>query len=134
MKKFSLIIVLIITLSLIAVAESKKIKGGEYFFDNDPGIGNGNRFNLSAVDTLEILDSISTSNLSYGIHTLCLRYLDEDDNWGYTLCNLIHIISKENESVERDYSFPISAYEFFFDDGVAPGNGTLKSITRKDTV
>jgi len=51
-----------------------QINKGEYFFDTDPGVGNG--FNLSvssAADSITINQAVSISGLSSGFHTVYVR-------------------------------------------------------------
>lgn len=49
----------------------------EYFFDTDPGIGNGTRFNFPAgVDVADFNLSIPTSGLTVGAHQLYVRILN----------------------------------------------------------
>ena len=57
--------------------------GAEYFFDNDPGVGNGTAIPLIAGDSVSILRNISTTNLPNGPHTLCLRFKDLAGSWSH---------------------------------------------------
>jgi len=62
------------------VEGQKGIVAGEYFIDNDPGVGKatpvkvgGNQLELSEIDT---------SSLSIGLHTLFVRMKNSDNVWG----------------------------------------------------
>ena len=46
----------------------------EYFFDNDPGHGNGISINLTgSSDTIQFTEVINTASLTQGIHQLVFR-------------------------------------------------------------
>ena len=57
-------------LAFICLSAQAQVNRGEYFFDTDPGIGNG--FNLTAStagDSITINQTVSVSGLSEGLHT-----------------------------------------------------------------
>lgn len=53
------------------------ISAGEYFVDNDPGIGNGIPLNLSG----NTLTGTTPGNLASGQHTISIRSKDKAGNW-----------------------------------------------------
>ncbi|HAH52351.1 MAG TPA: hypothetical protein DCL80_14305, partial [Balneola sp.] len=58
----------------------------EYFFDADPGFGNGTSISVTEVDgEVNYEGSIMTSSLSRGLHTLFIRAKNSDDEWGLTI-------------------------------------------------
>ena len=91
----------------------------EYFFDNDPGHGNGISVNLTgSSDTIEFTSVINTSSLTQGIHKLGFRVKNNDGSWGL------------NET-RSFYIFPVPVdlpnvrgIEYFFDNDPGPGNAT----------
>jgi len=52
------------------------IANAEYFFNNDPGVGNGFPINFTPGDSVDITSTISLENLEPGNHTLCVRARD----------------------------------------------------------
>ncbi|MEE4355185.1 MAG: dockerin type I repeat-containing protein [Desulfococcaceae bacterium] len=64
---------------LIMITGSRTITHAEYFFDNDPGNGNGIPI---AQSNGEINTDIDTSGLTSGIHKLFVRMKDSENNWG----------------------------------------------------
>lgn len=59
---------------------------GEYFFDQDPGVGNATAYTLSptSLSTSELNGSLLTpTNLLHGQHWLYIRALTPDGSWGH---------------------------------------------------
>src|SRR5690606_21570531 len=68
---------------------------GEYFFDQDPGYGNGFVVpelptSVAEAVTFEI-PALLTSELTPGIHSLSLRWADADGRWGFPFTQFIYI-------------------------------------------
>ncbi len=94
----------------------------EYFFDSDPGFGNGISISVTEVDgKVNYEGSIMASSLSRGLHTLFIRAKNSDDEWGLTIKKLILVDQGEAREIE--------ALEYFFDEDPGHGNGTSISIT-----
>jgi len=49
---------------------------GEYFFDTDPGVGNGVPFNFPVVSQKDTTININISSLSTGVHNIFFRFRD----------------------------------------------------------
>ena len=70
------------------VTGPKKITGAEYFFDTDPGEGNGAAIAQPMDGTWDEpeeeidIPALSTATLSVGLHTLWVRSIDQDGVWG----------------------------------------------------
>lgn len=89
----------------------------EYFFDADPGPGNGVQiFERSAVD---IDEAISTAALSPGIHRLFVRSRNDGGVWSLPR-NLVFFIPYDAPPLETR---TVAALEYFFDADPGPGNG-----------
>src|SRR5215471_9504372 len=70
----------------------RSITRAEYFFDSDPGLGNGTRIsNFGAADTVQFATNISTSGLSLGFHALAIRACDTTGIWGLSQTRFIYI-------------------------------------------
>ncbi|WP_153038449.1 T9SS type A sorting domain-containing protein [Balneola sp. EhC07] len=94
----------------------------EYFFDSDPGFGNGISISVTEVDgEVTYEGSIMTSSLSRGLHTLFIRAKNSDDEWGLTIKKLILVDQGEAREIET--------LEYFFDEDPGHGSGTAISIS-----
>lgn len=60
---------------------SQVITALEYYFDQDPGIGNGIPYSITQNDTIDILAQISTTGLLDGMHLLFVRAKDNQGRW-----------------------------------------------------
>ncbi|MHC1706885.1 MAG: PKD domain-containing protein [Bacteroidales bacterium] len=61
--------------------ESKSVIAAEYFYDTDPGAGQGVPFEINYFDSAEIQRTINLSGLSAGNHKLYIRVMDFDGQW-----------------------------------------------------
>ncbi|MFO8144318.1 MAG: hypothetical protein R6T89_01100 [Candidatus Syntrophosphaera sp.] len=91
----------------------------EYFFDEDPGPGNGTL--VYGRDTVEINEVIDTSALSPGIHRIYARARDDTGTWGLPQ-SAAFLVPKTAPAFEER---TVAAIEYFFDEDPGPGNGTL---------
>jgi len=100
--------------------QSKNIVSGEYFFDTDPGVGNGISIaNFTDTDSLDSNLSIPTVNLSEGSHRLYYRFLDSEGYWGQIEERVFNIYDSTNTQLSN-----IIAGEYFFDNDPDVGNAT----------
>ncbi|MCB0761095.1 MAG: hypothetical protein KDC12_06180 [Flavobacteriales bacterium] len=61
---------------------ARTIVGGEYFWDTDPGVGNGEPLNtLNAGTTAQTCDVVSTVGIAPGEHYLYVRTVSDDNVW-----------------------------------------------------
>lgn len=64
---------------------SSVLANAEYFWDNDPGVGNATPISINTEgQLLDGCGQISTAGLSIGLHTLYIRSLSADGRWGNT--------------------------------------------------
>lgn len=107
---------------LASSAIAQSVTELEYFFDSDPGFGNGTSIFVTEVDgEVNYEGSIVASSLSSGIHTLYIRAKNSDDEWGLTIKKLILVDQGEAREIE--------ALEYFFDEDPGYGSGTAIPIT-----
>ena len=59
-----------------------EIQEVEYFFNEDPGPGNGNPVAFEISNDITVAAGLSLDNLSEGVHTLFLRAKDSSGAWG----------------------------------------------------
>nr|MBC8147175.1 hypothetical protein [Bacteroidota bacterium] len=107
--------------------EAQQINYAEYFFDNDPGYGNGTSLTITQNNTIDANFSISTSSLSLGIHKLYVRTKSTTGEW--SLCNYRLLYIRETASNSQ-----IVAAEYFIDTDPGMGNATSVSLTAGDTI
>lgn len=87
----------------------------EYFFDTDPGYGNG--FVIKDVEKGTNRLVIDLGDLPTGAHVLYVRSRDEARQWSVTICRPFYVCR----------SAELSAIEYFFDDK-DPGHGKAISV------
>jgi hypothetical protein len=107
--------------------EAQQINYAEYFFDNDPGLGNATPISITQANTIDKDFSIPTSSLSTGIHRLYVRTRSATGEW--SLCNYRTIYISASATNNQ-----IVAGEYFIDTDPGMGNGTSISLTAGDTV
>lgn len=96
---------------------AQSIDSAEYFFDTDPGVGNGNSLSVDP-NTGEVSQTymIDISTLSNGFHDLYIRTFNDDNNW--SLYDRSNFYIAELNSGQN-----VIAAEYFYDmdDGVGTG-------------
>ncbi len=112
---------LLLAVLLPLVASAKTIQKAEYFFNNDPGFGNGTPIEVSAEASLELDLAIAIPDtLPDGINTLYLRFQDSEQHWSLTHSRAF---IKYGASIEGS---KIDHIEYFFDSD--PGFGLGHSL------
>jgi hypothetical protein len=101
---------------------AQTISQAEYFFDTDPGPGNGTPISFTPGDPVTITGTISTTGLEGGYHLLYVRTRTSTGQWSLYEPQAFHIASS------------IEAAEYFFDTDPGPGNGTPLSFGAGDPV
>jgi PKD repeat protein len=81
------------TSSLFQAKNPAKLISGEYFFDNDPGPGNGYPITFTLQDSLVWNDTIAMDTLSPGLHTLGIRVKGLNGLWGHAQMDTLRIAS-----------------------------------------
>jgi PKD repeat protein len=101
----------------------------EYFFDADPGQGNGIPvFVTLPGDTVDQPLSIPTAGLSMGPHLFCLRTRDAAGTWSLQFARSFFV------SEPAAAAGPLTAAEYFFDADPGQGNGTPLAVQAGDSV
>ncbi|MBO9565378.1 MAG: T9SS type A sorting domain-containing protein [Niastella sp.] len=98
----------------------------EYFFDNDPGYGNGTAIPLTPDTQLANLTrplQLNGSGLNNGIHYFYLRTQDANGNWSLTNTALFDNMVVPTYPVAATLPNLVAA-EYFIDNDPGPGNGT----------
>lgn len=109
---------------------AQQINKCEYFFDTDPGIGNGISIAVSSPDDSVILSSaIPVNSIPVGFHKLGMRFFSSSTGkWSHNEARTFYIAPTPNSP-----STLISKAEYFFDTDPGKGNGTALAITSGDS-
>lgn len=120
MKKIITVLVWILVwgASVHAFAQTN-IDEMEYFFDSDPGFGNGIAIAISTGPSHNVDLNINTSGLTAGFHTLVIRAKHQSGSWGVGEYKVVYVAS---ESVAATNN--IDEMEYYFDTDPGQGNGT----------
>lgn len=113
MKAFILVIVL--GVFSIGMLFSSDIDGIEYFFDNDPGFGNGTQ--IYGRNTVDVNLVVNASLLPAGIHRLFVRARNTNGVWGLPQSKVIFVQPPSQAHIPEN----ITLIEYYID--VDPGMG-----------
>jgi hypothetical protein len=97
----------------------------EYFFNNDPGFGNGSQISLTGLTSANFDHTISVANLPDGLHRLYIRALDVGGKWS-------NVYSKGFAKFVGTGELNIKKLEYFFDND--PGVGQGFPVTTSATI
>ena len=136
MKKFIAIVLLFNLQSIFCNLQlhAQSLDSAEYFFDTDPGIGNGTAITVTAGDT--ILDSVYTSTvgLASGFHNLFYRVRDTNGTWSLYEGSQFYLYDTLATATPSS-SPPLAAAEYFYDTDPGVGNATpMNAFTFTDTI
>src|SRR5688572_12841799 len=110
--------ILVMVCALAQPCRSQDIVRAEYFFDVDPGHGNGTPLTVPAAGSLvSFTASISTTGLDPGYHVLFVRTKSLGGPWSLY------------EPREFTIEGSITEAEYFFDDDPGIGNGTAMTVS-----
>ena len=111
-------VVSVLFLTAYSLLNAQAIDVSEYFFDTDPGAGNGFPLAISTPDdTVTFSSTISTSGLTAGRHYIYIRTRTSNGRWSLY------------EPREFFIQVPIAEAEYFFDIDPGVGSGTPIPIT-----
>lgn len=106
----------------------------EYFFNTDPGPGNGTAIVITPGNNIDLTNiNIATTGLPIGWHTLCVRAKDANNVWGFYEARQIFVRGPA-DAVTPSPAADVTQVEFFYDNDTGPGNGTAIPVTAGATV
>ncbi len=105
----------------------------EYFFDADPGLGNGFPLNISGSNSVYFATYLPVQNVSVGYHVLSIRVKDTKNQWSIPLSKTIFVYPDTNQQLTVNQP-PMVAAEYFINDDPGPGHATPIQITQGDTI
>jgi len=115
---------MIMTSILVTGSLAQNINKAEYFFDHDPGQGNGTVIPISTPgDVVNFPANIPLGGLAAGFHTLAIRVCDAEGKWSRFDYRTIYMTSEQESNVSS-----VVAAEYFFDSDPGPGNATPTSL------
>ena len=120
---------IIVLLCLLGVftTNAQQITEAEYFFDTDPGVGNGINIPLTPGNSIDMTATADLSALGMGYHSILVRVKDENGVWSVGKFKTIFIKPEAKTG-------QIIAAEYFFDDDPGIGNGTAIQFTGTDNI
>jgi hypothetical protein len=109
--KMKVIKLFFLLIGLVNVLSAQNVNSAEYYWDNDPGVGNGTQLSFPS-PSVDVNGSfnVSTIGLSQGIHVLGVRTKNDAGMWSTT--------NKMEVNVHR-----FSEIEYFWDSDLGTGNG-----------
>lgn len=117
---------IVIMLMLSGTCWSQTLAGGEYFFDADPGPGNGTSLVLTPGATVSQTFSISTASLITGFHTLNTRVRSNGGVWSLFASRTFFIVPA---AFTLTPATQVIKAEYFIDNDPGIGNGSSVSLT-----
>lgn len=118
MYKQAILLLLLSGFILLLPAAINRI---EYFWDTDPGLGNGIALSFSGNPDAVANANVSAANLTNGLHVLYTRAQDSEGKWSQTGHRLVFKIGTDTANITR--------LEYYFDSDPGYGNGAALSFT-----
>ncbi|MFZ5970743.1 MAG: gliding motility-associated C-terminal domain-containing protein [Bacteroidota bacterium] len=97
----------------------------EYFFDNDPGPGNGTAIAFTPAANINLAVQVPIASLGTGFHTLAVRAQDNEGRWSLFAHRTFYIVPPVTGVVAST----LVRAEYFFDSDPGHGNATALPIT-----
>ncbi len=111
------------------IKELADIVKAEYFFNTDPGIGNGTEIPVSAEQNIEGVNfTADIIDLEIGFHDLYIRTKDENDLWSLTNVRSFYIDYFEETPAD------IVKAEYFINSDPGIGNGTEIPVSAEQNI
>ncbi|NQZ79110.1 MAG: hypothetical protein HRT61_23775, partial [Ekhidna sp.] len=107
-----------------------QVTEAEYFFDDDPGTGNGTAISITAGESLDVSFSADVTGLSPGFHRLFVRVKDDVENWGLFEGRTFYV----QDNTAEVQPTAVATAEYFFDTDPGEGNGTAITLTSGDNL
>ncbi len=131
MKKLFALFVLVMGSWMLdaARATAQSIDSAEYFFDVDPGAGNGNALSVPTGDTINDTVTVNTTGLSPGFHYLFIRVKDTNNTWSLYESRIVHVYDTTLAT-----SASIDSAEYFFNTDPGADSAIVAVISPGDSI
>jgi len=110
-----------------AVTVAPALAAAEYFFDTDPGIGNGTSLAVTGGDSIVFAGTVPSTGLTDGFHFLSIRTKDASGSWSVAERRMFYVRTVTTAG-------PVNQAEYFFDNDPGTGNGTSLPVTGGDSI
>ena len=104
----------------------------EYFFNEDPGPGNGLPLDVPEGSPIAGYANVPTTGLDAGYHILSVRSQDADGQWGITRSIPVYV-NDGNDDPSAPPAANLVQAEYFIDADPGPGNGVPVAVPAGDT-
>ncbi|MEP6676910.1 MAG: LamG-like jellyroll fold domain-containing protein [Ferruginibacter sp.] len=105
------------------------INKAEYFYDTDPGFGNGTDIPVTASTDINQTSAVNTASLTNGVHRLFVRTRDLSNHWSLTNYTTFFIVPPIGTIPATQPLSRILKAEYFYDTDPGFGAGTNIPIT-----
>lgn len=104
-------------------AHGQTLTSAEYFFDDDPGIGNGVPIVLEGdLSEADLTLEAPLTGLVPGLHRMSVRFQQDDGTYGVATSQLF-AVNAPPESEDSELHLPIARAEYFWNQDPGPGLG-----------
>src|SRR5690606_27556632 len=103
----------------VPLTNAADIVEAEYYFNTDPGLGNGTNIDVADVASLDENFNITTSGLPIGTHRMFLRVKNSDNFWSLYANKTFRV-----SDIPDTNMFDIVEAEYYFNTDPGLGNGT----------
>jgi len=110
---------------------AQRIIAAEYFYNTDPGVGNGTPITFNATSGINTTFHLPTTGLAGGVQQLFVRFKDSLNRWSVAEQRTFYI------NATSGVVTPLSAItnaEYFFDTDPGAGKGKPITITKNDSL
>ena len=113
-----------------------RVTAFEYFYDTDPGVGNGVKLPVAATsDSVSLVSDIPTKDLAVGFHRLYIRATDGAGKWSVAENKLLYVYNNTAPEIPVIKLAPIVTLEYFIDKDPGIGKGkSLAAFNKGDSV
>jgi len=112
---------------------SQNLTKAEYYFDSDPGVGNGTPITVTPGTELNKSFDFNVSGLNPGFHRLFIRTADELGRWSIVKGHLFYVYSDTYTDLTKTAS-DLEGFEYYFDTDQGVGKGTWVGVTPESEI
>lgn len=113
-----------------SLATSSTLTRAEYFFDSDPGIGNGVSIPVTPASAISQNVAIPITSLGPGFHNINFRAIDNRGQWSHFATRTFYIVPP----LAVNAGTTIEKAEYFLDADPGTGNGVNVPVTPAGTI
>lgn len=118
-----ILILIIVVFTAFGRLGAQSLVGAEYYFDSDPGVGNGTPLSITTGDSIDETHPIDMSGLGVGFHNIFVRVRDDLGRWSLVRRHLFYIYDETYTDLSVTQP-DLTGFEYFFDMDMGVGTGT----------